>query len=284
MRVARIALSDARYLSIHAGAQDVFAAVHHFDGSQIWLTAHPLTAPATVVSRVVIAGEHATFEGDAAVWRSLPRIYTGWYGTADAGTFGLFFVDPLRRQVEIRPLDWYAQSFDPASQGIIGAAEVPGQSLILISVQRDSRPLLYDPRSRAVIRRITLAGRLGNPLLRFRSRTRELWASDYDVLLRLDPLDWSITNAVRLTGHEAAGPGSADARRFIGEFVFNHDESLCAVARPFEGDVVALSTEAFRVTHQAVTGGQPLDVALLSDRRVFARDWKTGELLLTSRV
>jgi hypothetical protein len=29
---------------------------------------------------------------------------------------------------------------------------------------------------------------------------------------------------------------------------------------------------------RAETGGQPLDVAVLRDGRVFAREWKTGEL------
>jgi hypothetical protein len=280
-QIRRVPLSDARYLAIHPGARDVFAAVHHFDGARLDLTVHRATAPVPEVARIAIAGDRAAFRGDAEVWRSLPRCYAGWYGPAGAEAFCLFIVDARRREVEIQRLDWHERLFDPQRQGIIGVAEVPGSPHVLISVQRDSQPLLYDPRSRTVVRRISLAGRVGNPVVRFRARAPELWATDYDVLLRLDARDWSITNAVRLAGLPAGG-GPA-ARQYIGDFAFNHDESLCVVARPFEGDVVALNTESFSVTHRAVTGGRPLDVALLHDRRVFARDWQTGELLRETR-
>ncbi|MDR7419974.1 MAG: hypothetical protein QN178_13810 [Armatimonadota bacterium] len=281
-QVRQVTLSDARYLTLHAGTRDVFAAVHHFDGSRLVLTAHPATEPERVLSRITVAHGQTALDGDAAVWHDLPRAYTGWYGPPDAGTYCLCLIDARRPTVEVQPLEWYAQTFDVATQGVIGVTEVPGQPLLLISVQRDSRPLLYDPRRRAVTGRIGLAGRLGNPVLRFRSRAPELWASDYDVLLRLDPSDWSIMNAVRLSG--AAGGAGTAPRQFIGEFAFNVDESLCVVARPFDGDVVAVEAGSFSVTHRAVTRGRPLDVAVLGDHRVFARDWQTGELLLTEET
>jgi len=68
-------------------------------------------------------------------------------------------------------------------------------------------------------------------------------------------------------------------RQFNGSFAFNGDETLCAVARPFSGDVVALDTARFKVTHACRLGRQPLLVALLSDGTVWARDWKTGDVL-----
>jgi hypothetical protein len=43
---------------------------------------------------------------------------------------------------------------------------------------------------------------------------------------------------------------------------------------------VAVDTHRFRVTLRAATGREPFDVALLRDGRVFARDWKSGDLLL----
>src|SRR4030095_12262957 len=100
-----------------------------------------------------------------------------------------------------------------------------------------------------------------------------VWVNDYDMLLRLNPDDWSIRDKTRLQWE----PPGID--RFIGEFAFNRDESLCAVARPFGGDVVALDTTTFKVAHSSRLGQQPLDVMLLSDGRLFARDWTTGELL-----
>jgi hypothetical protein len=51
---------------------------------------------------------------------------------------------------------------------------------------------------------------------------------------------------------------------------------MCAVGRPFSRDVLGIDSESFAVTSRADLGEQPLDVALLSDGRVFARDWKSG--------
>jgi len=54
-------------------------------------------------------------------------------------------------------------------------------------------------------------------------------------------------------------------------------DPICAVARPFSGDVVDLDTGSFKVKWIAQLGGQPpLEVAALRDREVVARDWKTG--------
>jgi hypothetical protein len=66
---------------------------------------------------------------------------------------------------------------------------------------------------------------------------------------------------------------------FIGEFCFNSNESLCAVARPYCEDVVGIDPNNFAVTLRAETGGQPMDVGLLRDDFVIARDWKTGRPL-----
>lgn len=187
--------------------------------------------------------------------------------------FFLILVDRHRPSVEIQRLDWYDESYDKGYQGITGVTEVPGEGLLIVCVQRDSRPVLYDPEQRTVIRKLSLAGRLGNPVCRFRRTANELWVGDYDTLLRVDPRDWSVQESRKL---QNAAAGTA---QFIGSFAFSGDESLCAVARPFSGDVVALNTKTFKATHRARVGRQPLDVALLQDGRVFARDWKTGDLL-----
>jgi hypothetical protein len=118
-----------------------------------------------------------------------------------------------------------------------------------------------------------LADRAGNPTLQFTTRTRELWADDYDTLLRLNSSDWSVQDSLLLQG------ASAGTRQFIGAYCFNQDESLCAVGRPFSGDVVAVHMKMFKITHTCNLGHQPLLPALLTDGTVYARDWKTGTLL-----
>jgi hypothetical protein len=107
----------------------------------------------------------------------------------------------------------------------------------------------------------------------FRRKANEVWADDYDTLIRLDPETWRIRDSVLLQG------ASNGCRQFIGTFAFNDDESLCAVPRPFSGDVIALNTSKFKVTHTCTLGDQPLLVSLLSDGTVWSRAWKTGELL-----
>jgi hypothetical protein len=75
---------------------------------------------------------------------------------------------------------------------------------------------------------------------------------------------------------QEAASGTA---QFIGAFAFDEAETLCAIARPFSGDIVGIDPDTLRTKYRAKVGSQPLEVALLRDRRVFARDWKTGNLL-----
>lgn len=212
----------------------------------------------------------------------------------------LFLLDARREVVDHQELDWFFsdRSYDLGYQGIVGGAEVPDSDLVIISVHRDSRLVLHDPVGRRKVGEIDLAGRgRGSPTPRFRKIARELWVDDYDTLVRLDPLDWRLLDALQLQ------PGSMDPqafrspflpdlelpslqgvehRAFIGEFAFNLDESACAVARPFSGDVLLLDTRAFKVTARTVTGGYPLDLALMSNGVIFARAWNTGDLLPSS--
>jgi hypothetical protein len=269
-QVRRVALSEARYLTLRPGRGDLFSAIHHSDSDRLAISAHRIDSPDEAISRILIDASGPTFEGDCAVWSQLPRAYVAYYARA----FQLFLIAADPPSVELQQFDWYDDSYDRSWQGVIGVVEVPGSDLLIVSVQRDSSPVLYDPRTRTAVRKISLAGRGGNPTLRFRRTAPELWADDYDALLRLDPRDWSILDAIRV--QDAAG---GNAQLFIGGYAFNPAETLCAVARPYSGDVVALDTTSFKITHSVAVAQQPLDVALLSDGRVFARDWKTGDLL-----
>jgi hypothetical protein len=60
---------------------------------------------------------------------------------------------------------------------------------VLVPVQRSSRVVIYEPSRRAKVGEIELSGYSGNPALVFRSAD-ELWADDYDMLMRLDAADW----------------------------------------------------------------------------------------------
>ena len=188
--------------------------------------------------------------------------------------FYLFLVEPIRPTIEIIELDWYDDSYDKGYQGVIGVVEVPDQDKLIVSVQRDSQPVLMDLETKAVIKKLSLANRLGNPTLRFRKHANELWADDYDTILRIYPSNWTVESSMLL--QEAA----TGCQQFIGAFAFSADENLCAIARPFSGDVIAIDTAKFKVTHSCELGDQPLLVTLLSDGTIYSRDWKTGKLLM----
>ncbi len=275
-RPTHVRLGEATRLTLYPGSNDLFGVVHYFEGKRFEISAHAMSSPAGARSGIRVDGARASFNGDLAVWADLPHAYLASKGATDEPL--LLLIDPARHAVEWQGLDWYDSSYDRMYQAVTSVTEVPGTPLLVFTVQRSSTLILYDPSTRTCVKKVALAGGGGNPAVRFRRTVAEVWASDYDTLLRLDTATWSIRNSVRLQGPTIDGSDIV-TRAFIGDFSFNREESLCAVARPFKGDVVAVDTEGFEVTHRASLGRQPLDVVLLSDRRVFARDWKTGDLL-----
>jgi len=266
-------VSDANYISLHYTGGDFFSAMHHYSGEKIVISAHSFERPEVAGARLIYEAGAVRFEGDKEIWKKLPRAYTGYLKLPANADFHLLLLNPAGPDLEIIGLEWYDASYDKDYQGIVGVAEVPESSLAIISIQRDSRPVLYDLKTRKAVNKLTLAGRSGNPCLRFRRTAKELWADDYDTLIKIDPDDWQVRKKARLQGF------SGNSMEFIGNYAFSRDETLCAVARPFSGDVVALDTQRFKVTHYAKLGGQPLEVCLLNGGVVYSRDWKTGKLL-----
>lgn len=272
-KTGRVSLSNAKAVSLHAGRDDHFAVLHHFDGRRIELTAHAFTSPEHTLAKLIFADGASSFEGDAEVWRHLPRTYAARYAAEGTPDYQLFTVQREGPSLKTHKLLWYDDSYDHTHQGICGVVQVPDGDLLIISVERNSRPVLYDPATGNVERKLDLADRNGNPVFRFRSHAAEAWVSDYDHLVRLNTKDWSVADAVCLQD----APDRHDL--FVGEFAFNREETLCAVARPYSNDVVGIDTTTFEQTHCAATGGNPFEVALLTDNRVLARDLKTGDLL-----
>ena len=262
-------LSDAKHLSLHAGTNGHFSVMHHYDGCRVCISAHSFMNPTKVLGSVLFGPDGSRFEGDSAVWRHVPKAYVAYFKRPSLSAYYLFLIEPIRPEAESVALDWFGNSYDMMYQGVIGAVDVPDENKVIISVQRDSHPILYDTEQRKVVSKLSLAKRAGNPILRFTQQTRELWASDYDTILRLSAPDWTVADRRLLQW----------GNQFIGDFTFNHDESLCAVARPFSGDVVALNTKRFKVTHTCKLGQQPLCAAILADGTVYGRDWKTGAML-----
>ncbi len=274
-------IGDAKYLSLFP-CQDPaqFAVLHHYDGSTIRLTVHAYEEPARPLCDIVRTGAVSSFSGDLSVLKDAPRYYSAYFDPGDghnypdnAGNYYLLFIDPDNQEMREQSFDWFDSSYDHDYQGIVGVIELPSGNVI-VSVQRDSHPVLYDPVNKKMLKKLDLAERYGNPALRLAATRGEIWADDYDALLKLDLDSLKVKQSRRLQGAAWGG-----ASQFIGSWCFNEDESLCFVARPYSGDMLAISTENMKTEYLAKLGKQPLEAVALKDGRVIARDWKTGQFL-----
>lgn len=271
-RTRLVQVGDAKYLSLHAGRSGYFAAVHHYDGDRLVITAHTFSQPDEVLSRCVVSQASRRIEGSPSPWQHLPRHYVAYLAQPGWTDFALVTVGPSEA-VTLQTFEWYDDSYDKGYQGIVGVIGVPNSDLVLISVQRSSKAIIYDPDARRKVGEFVLSANHGNPSLYFRRVHPELWADDYDTLHRVELGTWRVLQSRKL---QEAVLGTA---QFIGQFTFDPEEAICAIARPFSGDVIGLNPNDLRTEYRAELGRQPLEVSLLRDRRVFARDWKSGDLL-----
>jgi hypothetical protein len=268
-------LSDSAYLRLRPGDDDHLAVQHGgkkpFDRFEV--TVHRLSAPAEVIARAVLQGGKPSFEGDRSVWRFAPSWYVDYLRMPGSDGYRLLRIDAPADRIEIQELAWFSPDrYDFGDQGVIDVTGVPGDRRLLISVQRSSTLVLHDPESGSQTGAVALGERRGNPSVRFLRSRPEAWADDYDTLVRLDAPTLRVRDTLLL---QSAG---ANAQLFIGGFAFDRAERRCAVARPFSGDVAVVDVARFKITERIALGGEPLDVALTDDGRVFTRDWHTGEL------
>lgn len=271
-----VVLSDANYLSVFAGEKDHFAVVHHWDGGRLEISAHAYSNPQAVISRLslreAISGIPSRVEilreGDLRVWDDLPGAFTGY-------AFGEYRLILTRHpgEEDVQTLSWFDDSYDKAYQGIVGVAEVPDSSLLIIAIQRDSHPVLYDPESQKAVRKLNLADRGGNPEFQLLAAAHEFWTADYDAIVKLDG------RTLKVKGIQMVQAAHQGTRQFIGNFCFDSGQDLCFIARPFSGDAVILDANSMTEMSRIMLGRQPLDIAVLADRKLVARDWKTGDFL-----
>jgi hypothetical protein len=265
--------TGARYSSLHCAGSGRFAVAHHFDGRRFEVSVRSFSAPGVVLARAVVEEGESTVTGDTSAWTDVPHLYVEYLGFAPWKDFVLLKVSPTTSKIEVQRLEWYNDSYDKLYQSVIDVLELPGNSCALVSVQRSSRLILHDLETGIERRSIDLGGRHGNPRLQLLDHGKEVWASDYDTLVVVWTENWQIRRSSRLQG------ASAGTQQFIGDFAFVPDQKLCAVARPFSGDVVGVDLDTLKIKRSAKVGRQPLEVAALSGGEVVARDWKTGDLL-----
>jgi hypothetical protein len=272
-------LSDAKYISVVSGSEDHFAVVHRWEDDRVEISAHIHSDPRQAIARATMRLSPHTqapkldigFDGDYSVWTSLPRAFIVYaFETANARRLLL-----LRGNEEdnFQELRWHGTGYDNLYQGLLYVVEIPNRRELIITIQRDSNPVLYDPMAQKIVRKLSLADRRGNPKIVHRRSANELWVSDYDTIVKLDANTLDVNETVLI--QEGTPPME---RLFIGQFCFDAQEESCLVARPFSGDAVMLDADSMRKTNQFPLGGTPLDICLLTDGTVLTREWKTDEI------
>jgi hypothetical protein len=270
-----VTFGEAHHLTLYAGTDDHFSVVHHNDGTRVEISVHRFDDVSMALGRAVVEAEGSSVSGSASAWAHVPTNYAAYYKGPETADFVLIRVDPVNQRVSLQQFNWYTdKDYDKGFQGVVGVTEIPGDSRLLISVQRDSRLVLYDPIAQRKRRLIELAGRGSVRALFFTSRTKTLWAQDHDTIVKLDPRHFRI-----LSSHRIGATDGPSFGQLVGSFWLNRDETMCVVPRPHAGDVVALDPIDLKIQSRCTTGHQPLAAVALATGSVIARDWQTGSLL-----
>jgi hypothetical protein len=272
-QVDMVELGPYENLVLQRGSEGHFSVWQQHQGGGYSVSVRLLSRPEVALSEVRRADAGVELVGDPHVWKHVARVYAGYEPSEGvAEPYTMLCIDPTGTSGELHRLEWFnSDRYDLDYQAVLTPVQLPSSGLVIVPVQRSSEPVVYDPERREVVGTFGLAGRYGNPTLRFLQG--DLWADDYDHLMRLDGSDWSV-KATKCLQAPAAGTA-----QFIGDWDFTPDGGRCVVGRPFSGDVVALDASSLQVVERAQLGQEPLVAVLLSDGRVLARDWKTGNLL-----
>ncbi len=158
--VRQVPLGTGDYLTLMGGERDLFVAVRRESMSLLEATVHSAASPPDVLARLRIEQGRATFSGRADLWASVPRVFV-----ADHSRFAnvvrplLFLVDHRRGTVDFQELPWYSDGYDLMYQGLLDPVSVPDSDLLLMPIQRDSEPVIYDLTERRKVGTMKLADR-----------------------------------------------------------------------------------------------------------------------------
>jgi hypothetical protein len=275
----RVAVSDAKHVTLHEGVGDYFAVFEHWDGARLRVSVRQCVEPGRPLASVEVRGWGVpSFDGDQNLWKHVPGFYVGYLNDDATGAPGYYLIALRGEMPQVTRLDWFDDDqYDHAYQGLGPVASVPGTSELLFGVQRSSTLILWDPATERVTRRIPLADRHGNPHPQVVSAT-ELWATDYDTVVKVDPSRWVLRGSRLLQPPRPTG-----YRMFVGEPFVDGRRGEVLVPRPGNGDVVVLNGQDLSPLREISLGRQPLTVAATSNGLVVARDWKTGDVLLADQ-
>jgi len=272
--VDQIRLSDARHLVLRDMGGDSFAAVHHFDGSRVEITAHSFASPAAVLRRVIVTGWAPRVDSGLAPWPPAVWHFIAWLNDRATGAAGYYLISVTGDEAMIDRLDWFkAGSYDLDYQSVIAVRDVPETGELVFGVQRSSHLVVVTPSHPGAVRQVGLSGGHGNAVPYMRAKAPEVWAVDYDTLVRLDRRTWTVTGTIRL---QDAPQGT---RMFVGDLWMPPGENFAIIPRPGNADIAVIDPDTLTLARTVQLSRQPLVAAVLDGGRIVARDWKTGDLL-----
>jgi len=260
-------LSDAQYLSIHKGENDYFSVGHNFNDTRFEITVHHFSDPTKVVCKLSFDNFKNTVDGDINLLCHVPKYYIASLNINNEFRFHLFRIENGQLSVIDDKINWYYEgNFDFGYQGLIGVTEYEDE--LIFCVQRDGSLYRYSLISNEIIEKIPLANKYGNPRVTFCENFSELWVDDYDTILKVNPKTWKIEN------YKLLQPDDKGSGQLIGSYSINKD--LIVVPRPFSSDILILDKD-LNPKASIKVGNQPLEAVLL-DKLIVAREWKTGKL------
>lgn len=266
-----IPLSNADYVRLFRGKAECFAVQHIWQSGRFRMTAHAWSVPEQTLSSIEVGEHSANLDGDASVWASLPSTYVGPVAAGPSICYRVLALDDATPRT-IR-LDWF-DDYDPMYQSVGSAQLLPGSKQFVVGIQRSSDLVIIDADDGHVVRRVPLADRHGNPHPILSTTGQNVWAADYDTLVRLDTTTWQVAESALLQ------PAREGTGMFIGDLWVTPDESEILVPRPGSGDVLVLDSESLAIHASVYLGSEPLVAVALADGRIVARDWMTGSVLL----
>jgi hypothetical protein len=131
---------------------------------------------------------------------------------------------------------------------LIAVRKVPESGELVFGVQRSSHLVVIPLADSGAVRRVVLTGGYGNAVPYVRATTTEVWAVDYDTLVRLDRRTW------RVTVQSACRMPPEATRMFVGDLWWPPDEGFAIIPRPGNADVAVIDPATMTLTRAVSLG------------------------------
>ena len=269
--IRTVFLSDSKYLSIFEGSADYFAVCHNYEDSLFEISIHHFSQPEIILCKLIFNNYKTDITGDGDLIKYIPKYYIAGFNINGEYKSHLIAIHDKSIKIDDSKIEWFQKgNFDFGYQGLTGVTEYNDE--LLFCVQRDGSIYRVNKESNQLVAKIELAMHFGNPKVTFNKGKTILFTDDYDTLIRINPSTWRIEKQTRF---QNADQGT---NQFIGSYSCNKNNELITLARPFSSDVVLIDKD-LNIKYYCKIGRQPLESVVLDNKKVIARDWKSGDFL-----